>query len=378
MLTGKYTYKAHLDGSTTIEQQIEQVNRDSINGGYRNKDFSECLKYDITRTVANIFGNSVITYNGNQDEYCQSLQGYLLDIYFALHDNGRCFLTYDNGRITGVNKSKGMVEIIDPAYRISKITQKQAAAKQLEFFGVVTNVQYSVLDERGMFGVFSPQKGEVVKESQKNKIYDSFKEIFGAKKGQRKFAITEIPMIYSGVNMPVKDLDLIENEKRATARVARVYGIQEDMILSGSTFDNKENAIIQTYTDYKGLIYDWITQIENELLASFRIVDGFDITFPGVPQMNKTDLKPNEIPLEALNTLTVNEKRELIGFDKVDTKQNEISMLSEKLGVGGTQSMLNILIDATMSDAQKRGALKVLFSLNDTDIEKLIPTTLPQ
>lgn len=290
MLTGKYTYKAHLDGSTTIEQQIEQVNRDSINGGYRNRDFSECLKYDITRTVANIFGNSVITYNGKTDEYCQSLQSYLLDIYFALHDNGRCFLTYDNGRITGVNKSNGMIEIVDPAYRISKITQKQAAHKQLEFFGVVTNVQYSVLDERGMFGVFSPQKGEVVKESQKNKIYESFQNIFGAKKGQRKFAITEVPMTYSGVNMPVKDLDLIENEKRATARVARVYGIQEDMILSGSTFDNKENAIIQTYTDYKGLIYDWITQIENELLASFRLVDNFNITFPGVPQMNKTTL----------------------------------------------------------------------------------------
>ena len=288
MLKGKFIYKAHLDGSTTIEQQIEQVNNDSIRGGYANRDFSECLKYDITRTVANIFGNSVITYDGNTDEYCQSLQSYLLDIYFALHDNGRCFLTYENGRIIGVNKSKGTIELIDPAYRISKITQRQAAAKQLEFFGVVTNVQYSVLDERGMFGVFSPQKGEQVAKSQIDKLYEAFAKIFGAKKGQRKFAITEVPMTYSGVNMPVKDLDLIENEKRATARVARVYGIQEDMILSGSTFDNKENAIIQTYTDYKGLIYDWITQIENELIASFRIVDNFNITFPGVPQMNKT------------------------------------------------------------------------------------------
>ena len=54
-------------------------------------------------------------------------------------------------------------------------------------------------------------------------------------------------------------------------------------------------------------------------------------------------------------------------------KANEISMLSEKLGVGGTQSMLNILIDATMTKAQKRGALKVLFSLNDLDIDKLVP-----
>jgi hypothetical protein len=80
----------------------------------------------------------------------------------------------------------------------------------------------------------------------------------------------------------------LENERNATAKVARLYGIQEDMILSGSTFDNKENAIIQTYTDYKGLIYDWITQIESEMLASFRQMDGYNVTFPGVPQMNKT------------------------------------------------------------------------------------------
>jgi len=167
----------------------------------------------------------------------------------------------------------------------------------------------------------------------------------------------------------------LENEKRAVANVARIYGIQEDMILSGSTFDNKENAIIQTYTDFKGMMYNWIVQIEKERLASFRVLDKFDITFPGVPQMNKVNIKPNEMPLEVLNTLTVNEKRGLIDFESIDIKQNEISMLSEKLGVGGTQSMLNILIDTTMTDDQKRGALKVLFSLSDLDILKLIPQT---
>jgi len=36
------------------------------------------------------------------------------------------------------------------------------------------------------------------------------------------------------------------------------------------------------------LIYDWITQIESEMLASFRQMDGYNVTFPGVPQMNKT------------------------------------------------------------------------------------------
>ena len=186
-----------------------------------------------------------------------------------------------------VNKSIGNIKVVDPAYTISKITQKHAAEQQLRMYGLVNNVSYSVLDERGMFGVFSPEKGEIIKESQTKKMYDAFKTIFGAKKHQRKFAITEIPMKYSGVSMPIAELQLLEKEKNAVSNVARIFGIQEDMILSGSTFDNKENAIIQTYTDFKGMIYDWITQIEDEKLASFRSVDGYEITFPGVPQMNQ-------------------------------------------------------------------------------------------
>jgi hypothetical protein len=288
MIKGKYIYKAHVDGDCTLEQQIEQVNSDSIHGYNVHHKFEEALKYDVTRTVCNILGNSVIKYKGFQDPFCESLQRNLTKIYFALHDSGQCFIKLDDeGNVKDVNKSIGNIKVVDPAYTISKITQRHAAEQQLRMYGLVTNVSYSVLDERGMFGVFSPEKGEIIKESQTKKMYDAFKTIFGAKKHQRKFAITEIPMKYSGVSMPIAELQLLEKEKNAVSNVARIFGIQEDMILSGSTFDNKENAIIQTYTDFKGMIYDWITQIEDEKLASFRSVDGYEITFPGVPQMNQ-------------------------------------------------------------------------------------------
>lgn len=288
MLKGKLIYKANINGDLTVEEQIEQVKLDSIRGSYTDRNFSDSLRYDITRTVANILGNSVITYNGNIDIFCESLQRNLLKIFFTIHDCGKCYLKFgEDNRIIDVRSDKGNVEIVDPAYEITKITQKRAVEKQLEMYGIVTNAMYSVLDERGMFGVFSPQKDTVIKESQKNSLYTAFKDLFGIKKGQRKFAITEVPMSYAGVSIPVKELELLENERNATAKVARLYGIQEDMILSGSTFDNKENAIIQTYTDYKGLIYNYITQIEQDLIATFRVIDGYNVSFPGVPQLNK-------------------------------------------------------------------------------------------
>jgi hypothetical protein len=290
MLKGKLIYRSNVNGDLTVEEQIERVKWDSLTEGrYVDRKFEDALRYDIVRTITNILGNSVITYRGEVDTFCESLQRNLVKIFFALHDSGKCYLVMgDENRIEEVRKTKTNIELIDPSYDITGITQKKAAELQMKMYGVVTNTMFSMIDERGVMGVFSPQKDVVVKKSMITQLYEDLKSLFGVKTGQRKFAVTEVPMTYSGVSLPVAELELLENERNATAKVARLYGIQEDMILSGSTFDNKENAIVQTYTDYKGLIYNWITQIESEMLASFRQMDGYNVTFPGVPQMNKT------------------------------------------------------------------------------------------
>lgn len=287
--SAKLVYKSSIDGDITIEQQIIEAENLAIKQDYRSADrkFERALTYDITRTVLNILSNATIKYNGASSPLCDTLQKKLPEIFFQLHKTGRCLLTIDSEiRITEVAGSTGNVELIDRAWDISKVTQAEAAKIAMSMYGVVTNASYSVIDERGVLGVFSPEKDVVVKPAQATKLYDAFKTIFGIKKDQRKFIMTEVPMRYSGTAIPVEELKLLENKKDATATVARIFGIQEDMILSGSTFDNKENAIIQTYTDFKGWIYGIINQIEENYI-SFRNVENYNITFPGVPQMNK-------------------------------------------------------------------------------------------
>ena len=289
MKFGKIVYKANLDGDCTVEQQIIEAEHDALHGVHVsvNRRFEKALIYDLTRTVCNIFSNASIKYNGLSTPLTKSLEVNLIDIFFAMHRDGRCFLKFDeHGAIECISKSVGNVELIDPAYRISRLTQRSAAEKALEMYGVITDALFSVIDERGVMGMFSPQKDTIIKPNQAAKLYDAFRSIFGVKKGQRKFMVTEVPMNYSGVSIPVKDLDLLLNKKDATGTVARIYGIGEDMIQSGSTFANKDAAIIQTYSDYKGLIYGWISQIEDQLL-SFRNPEQYEITFTGVPQLVK-------------------------------------------------------------------------------------------
>lgn len=287
MKSAKLIYKASLDGDVTVEQQIIDAENDSIKGSSHSREmkFEYALRYDITRTVINILSNSSIKYNGGTTPFCESLQKKLTDIFFQLHDHGTCFLKVDEKmRILEVNQKGGSIKLVDPAFEITGFTQKVAARKALDMYGVVTDAAYSVIDERGVMGMFSPQKDTVVKSSQLSKLMDSFKYLFGVKKGQRKFMITEVPMTYSGVALPIADLNLLENKKDAVATVARIYGIGEDMIQGGAIFANKQNAIIQTYSDYKGLIYTWINQIESQVI-SFRNIENYEVTFSGVPQL---------------------------------------------------------------------------------------------
>jgi len=80
----------------------------------------------------------------------------------------------------------------------------------------------------------------------------------------------------------------------------------------------------------------------------------------------------SEIPLEVLSTLTANEKRGLIGYSELDDSNNQ-SLLADKIGVGGVTAMVSIVSDPIMTNDQKKGLLKTLFSLSDDDLNSIIP-----
>jgi len=127
MLKGKIIYRSNVNGDLTIDEQIELVKFDLLrNTRILDKRFEDSLRYDIVRTITNILGNSVIKYKGVVDDFCESLQRHLLDIFFMLHENGRCFLVMgENNRIKRVTQTKTQVEIVDPAYIVTGITQKK-------------------------------------------------------------------------------------------------------------------------------------------------------------------------------------------------------------------------------------------------------------
>lgn len=93
-----------------------------------------------------------------------------------------------------------------------------------------------------------------------------------------------------------------------------------------------------------------------------------------------TSFRPIQyVPDSLLNELTPSEKRALIGYAPLENAEgSQDKLLTERLGVGGTQSLVAILSDVNLSDEQKRASLKILFGLSDADVLSLVPQVIEQ
>jgi len=79
-----------------------------------------------------------------------------------------------------------------------------------------------------------------------------------------------------------------------------------------------------------------------------------------------------QIGVEYLQYYSTNEIRQSNGDEEVRGNDGDSSILAVTLGVGGTQSLTSILSDPILSENQKRGTLKVLFSLTDEQIKEIL------
>jgi len=129
--------------------------------------------------------------------------------------------------------------------------------------------------------------------------------------------------------------------------------------------------------------YDYYNSVvENERLALERVFSTifhhwFEPTsgnYSITPlRYDATSIDLSTIPVEVLNALTINERRGLVGFSELINSENDKSLLADKIGVGGTQSMVSIVSDPVMTVEQKRGLLKILFALSDEELNAIIP-----
>jgi hypothetical protein len=111
----------------------------------------------------------------------------------------------------------------------------------------------------------------------------------------------------------------------------------------------------------------------NDVISDQQLItETFAAIYPGM-NWDITSFKPIQfIAPELMAVLTPTEKRALIGYEELPSLTTGESLLSERLGVGGTQSLISILVDPNLVPEQKKAALQILFGLTTEDATKLV------
>lgn len=84
----------------------------------------------------------------------------------------------------------------------------------------------------------------------------------------------------------------------------------------------------------------------------------------------KIDLE--SVDPQLLADLTTNERRELIGYPPLKDDQADEQLLAERLGVGGTDALVSVLTNESLSKDSKRNILMILFNFTDEQATKAV------
>lgn len=112
----------------------------------------------------------------------------------------------------------------------------------------------------------------------------------------------------------------------------------------------------------------------NDVISDQQLItEIFAMLYPEITNWDITSFKPiSFIPDAILTDLTPTERRALIGYSELPSLTTGESLLSERLGLGGTQSLVGILTDTLLSSEQKMASLEILFGIPHEDAVKLV------
>ena len=270
--------------------------------------------------------------------------------------------------------------------------------------------------------------------TEKENIQKDYYDTYGMTNGKSPIMISELPIEFLRFNMSIEELKPFDESLEDAIQIAGIFEVPPDLIprRDKSTFSNQNNSEIGFYSNVIIPHANMLVQALNKFLGLEKDGMYLDVDFKHIPVLQsdkkmeaetektlteacKTNfwssvitlndwiaklggervdnpifnkyilsMTPDEVGRirmitkelnlvqpEILKTLSINEKRELIGYKKITDTDSQDVLLAEKLGVGGTQAMIAVMTDAVMTPEQKSEALQQLFNRTKEEAERL-------
>lgn len=252
-----------------------------------------------------------------------------------------------------------------------------------------------LINFRGSLGIFSRELGNTgqmpvpaITDPEKENLQREFRR-YGLRQNQWQYIITSAALKWQPISHPVKDLMLFEEVKGSNEAICDKYGHPFELLAneSGTTFDNRTEAGKDLYQN----------AIIPEAKSIFRQLNAFfdtqaygiiiDKDFSKVPVLQENEkqrmdaryVRDQAYQIEWQNDLiTRNQWRIANGEDAIpgdDLTRSQLAALKKEplvnsIGVGGVQSMIQLLTSAGVSPDLVQVFLEVTFGMSTADAKR--------
>lgn len=238
--------------------------------------------------------------------------------------------------------------------------------------GYISLYQSKALDN-GFHNTSFLAYGGTLEQANRQALENIIESSMGVDAAGNVFLVTGIdPDKFKQLDIAATDVDkqFVVISDSVQERIRKIYQVPKVLAgdsMPGSLGATKEHYEAQQVYNAKTSPYRlMIERVIEKLTANWAMPLPED---KSIAQYNRyTD---EQIPAELFSDLTTNERRELIGYEAVQTGQEDKPTLATVIGVGGVQSMVAIVESPTLSPDQKSYMLQSLFGLDEVTSNQL-------
>ncbi len=242
----------------------------------------------------------------------------------------------------------------------------QAGASSGDSYNAATDWRFNALVNGGSLKGLMSIPGIDIK--QREQLEEVIKASFTGTKNANKLGVLNAEAKFTEVGMNMKDADWLAGSKLNAQEIASVFGVPTQMLgVEGSqTFANYEQARMSFWIDTVMPMLDlYVSELTRWLMPAFE-VDGYEICY------NTEDIealepqrKERRTELLATEVLTLNEKREVIGYEPIEEPE------ADQIFVDPSRIPLGLDVFST-EEAQEQDLAKALIrgGLSKEDAEQ--------
>lgn len=274
------------------------------------------------------------------------------------------------------------------------ISPLKAAKYPMSNLMAVYEARHAIYVKRGMLGIIVNKKTDAsgsvaLSPSEKKNVLQGLDNTYGITGDRNLYGVTDVPVDFVRLAMSIEELKPLEETFASAAAIAAILNVPRSLILTkeGPTHNNQFSDERKFYSDVIMPEADSIAAILTHFLGVSALKQKIRVRFDHVEALQedkKLQAETQQIKSTTYTSLyekghiTKNEMLVALGLpelrnggDVYITDGKNPDPLAVKLGIGGTEALIQVLTNPNLPSAVKRNTLISVFGLDKEDAVKL-------